>query len=1330
MRRFITILVMSSLALGTFGCGSDDEAEPGENAEENANQDPEQGPQLDLQGALSLSGEVGEEISDTVSVENTGDEELTVAFEVQDDWLTLEPMDLSLDAESGEDVTVVATCPDEEGALETEVAIATNDESADGTTLTVNLNCTDDSEVEPDVGELVVTVEGLSDSSEADITVTGPDGFSESIAGSTTLEELTPGDYDVVAAEVEDGEAVFAPVDAEQSVDVVAGESASVTVTYEEQEEEVLLGAVDIQLEGLPTDATPLIELEGPESYQINGEGLIEDVEPGDYTVMPADHEEAGAQYLADDQAITVEAEETVAVEIEYEMVFAELTVEIEGLPGGVDADVEVAGGEFSETITETTSFDELVPTGYTVTTHDVDHDGTSYQGDSFNIVLNSGDDETITVEYVEVPGTLDVTVSGLDIEGLAEADANISVEGDGFQADITAAGTTTLSDLSPGEYDIVVGDAQQGPATFVGDDDTVTVDSDATAEINIEYEVVLGNLHVDATGVPSGAEMEADIEGPDFSESIQGATQFDDILPGEYTVEFSHFASGGTIYDPDPSEADFTVESGATTDAVADYGIRPGTLDVNVNIPDSLQVEFHIEEGGSSVHSFTSDGAGLESVDLEPGTYTVTTGGTVEDEWGNEFEFSGTNESISLESGDTETQNISTQYPTLVTTEVDDGDEYGSLRAVIDRVNEGSEVTFADDVNEIALQGSILINKSLSLIGHGDVVVTQASGSNARLFTISFVGDEDEDEEVLVQDINFEGAVSGSGGAFTFSANNVDATFFGVEFHDNEATSFGGGAVNIMPSNNATVRFQDSHFEGNVAEGDEPSGAGGAVRARSNDNTTNFKVEFENVSFDGNQAPGFRGGALSLEGSVRAELRDVEFEDNHAETDGGAIFVDASSRIELADVTLEGNSAGDAGGAIFSNGEFDGERIVASDNSAHVGGALQIGANGSLVDSHIHDNTATNRGGGLHVNSDGDESGSFDILRTLIEGNEVEGSSGWGGGVFADERGLLSLLEVQNTTIANNTAPGHGGGIYLGADGFARISYSTMIGNVANINGGAITAQDSQFRVIVLEANYIADNSGNNEVFSLEEEALTSGGYNFISSMSSTYALDEDETDIINGTPSYSSLADNGGPTQTIAIDPGSDGFRDIPVEDCRRPGFAFLLLQDQRGMPRPSGGECTRGAWEADAHYEKFESADLSDDFDSGSFEGVDGRTWEYSEVRNEGDEGLSSRPGARFESEGAYLRTSGVQGVDGPVESLSILYAPAGDADDDRQIRVFVDGNVVKVGEVFDNPDENWRVLVVDDFDGANDFELEIENNAPAGVGDVVIDQITWR
>ena len=82
------------------------------------------------------------------------------------------------------------------------------------------------------VGGLRVTVEGLPGGVAAAVTVAGPNDFSQQVTATRTLSDLVPGSYAVSAEQVEGGGNTYTSSVSRPTVPVVAGATATVTVSY------------------------------------------------------------------------------------------------------------------------------------------------------------------------------------------------------------------------------------------------------------------------------------------------------------------------------------------------------------------------------------------------------------------------------------------------------------------------------------------------------------------------------------------------------------------------------------------------------------------------------------------------------------------------------------------------------------------------------------------------------------------------------------------------------------------------------------------------------------------------------------------------------------------------------------------------------------------------------------------------------------------------------------------------------------------------------------------------------------------------------------------
>ncbi len=164
----------------------------------------------------------------------------------------------------------------------------------------------------------------------------------------------------------------------------------------------------------------------------------------------------------------------------------------------------------------------------------------------------------------------------------------------------------------------------------------------------------------------------------------------------------------------------------------------------------------------------------------------------------------------------------------------------------------------------------------------------------------------------------------------------------------------------------------------------------------------------------------------------------------------------------------------------------------------------------------------------------------------------------------------------ITNSTIYGNRMPGpgnnKGGGI--AATGNVTITNSTIASNSISSSygwlrwGGGVYGGTVTFKNTVLSSNW-----PNN----CEGATVASGGNNIDSGDTCGFA---DATDLVNTDPLLDVLADNGGPTPTMALLPGSPA---IDAGDDAVCAAAPVNGVDQRGNPRPQGTHCDIGAVEA---------------------------------------------------------------------------------------------------------------------------------------------------
>jgi uncharacterized repeat protein (TIGR01451 family) len=240
---------------------------------------------------------------------------------------------------------------------------------------------------------------------------------------------------------------------------------------------------------------------------------------------------------------------------------------------------------------------------------------------------------------------------------------------------------------------------------------------------------------------------------------------------------------------------------------------------------------------------------------------------------------------------------------------------------------------------------------------------------------------------------------------------------------------------------------------------------------------------------------------------------------------------------------------------------------IISGDEASNGGGIYNNSGTLTIDASTISDNTVHNGGAGiLNV-------GTATIRGSTISGNT--GTFGGGGGI----QNASSTLTIENSTISGNTAE-FGGAIEDIVGGTVDIRYSTIAGNTATAasSGGGIINLFGAVETVA--STIIANNTGDNCVFVFPSGAgISDGGYNIDDGTTCGFSSANHSFPSTNPLLDAAGLAGNGGPTQTIALQPGSPAIDAIPpnVNGC-----GTTITTDQRGVSRPQGSGCDIGAFE----------------------------------------------------------------------------------------------------------------------------------------------------
>ena len=236
---------------------------------------------------------------------------------------------------------------------------------------------------------------------------------------------------------------------------------------------------------------------------------------------------------------------------------------------------------------------------------------------------------------------------------------------------------------------------------------------------------------------------------------------------------------------------------------------------------------------------------------------------------------------------------------------------------------------------------------------------------------------------------------------------------------------------------------------------------------------------------------------------------------------DGGGIR--NAGTLTLTSSTLSGNSAGSEGGAIDNLGTLVVTTSTMSGNAGINAGAILNSGTLTVADSTISGNTATALGGGIGT------VGTATVVNSTIS----ENTASTGGGIFNN----FGTLNLTNSTVSANSASLASGGIR--AQATESIVNSIVAGNTAPVDTdiGSVVETDTTNVIGVPGGMTLAD-------------ILVPAG-----------------------------LADNGGPTETIALALVAGN----PAIDTATSATCAVATSglDQRGLPRPSA--CDIGAYEA---------------------------------------------------------------------------------------------------------------------------------------------------
>jgi CSLREA domain-containing protein len=285
---------------------------------------------------------------------------------------------------------------------------------------------------------------------------------------------------------------------------------------------------------------------------------------------------------------------------------------------------------------------------------------------------------------------------------------------------------------------------------------------------------------------------------------------------------------------------------------------------------------------------------------------------------------------------------------------------------------------------------------------------------------------------------------------------------------------------------------------------------------------------------------------------------------------------IDGGVTASLSGLTIAGGNSPSLsppaqwGGGLHNSGSLTMTDCTVSGNSAPIAGGVYNSGSLTMTDCTVSGNTVVNSfggGGGLF------NSGALTMTDCTVSGNSDVPSFGGGGGVAND--GTVTLT---NCTISGNSATSGTGGVYNTGSFYnhstATLTNCTVSDNSTNSSVGGVN-NNGPDATLTLTNTIVAGNQNATGVRDLIESGPVSGNNNLIGLQGPggfVNGVDGNIVGVVN--PLLAPLRNYGGPTQTMALLPGS------PAIDAGSGGTG-IPATDQRGLARV--GPVDIGAFES---------------------------------------------------------------------------------------------------------------------------------------------------
>ena len=475
------------------------------------------------------------------------------------------------------------------------------------------------------------------------------------------------------------------------------------------------------------------------------------------------------------------------------------------------------------------------------------------------------------------------------------------------------------------------------------------------------------------------------------------------------------------------------------------------------------------------------------------------------------------------------------------------------------------------------AFTGSVTLN--------GSSVIGNVGGDGGGVLTDS--------GSITVTDSTFSNNTSeDDGGAIDTDSGFVTITNSTIE---NNTAEFNGGAIRTETGG---ILLTNSTVSGNTAQGQlEPDfdgsygGNGGGIYSQYGIVRVNGSSIRDNTAGEN----GSGGGIFTQSGAVYLNSSDLTSNESGAEDYGGGGIFSVFGNVSISNSTINLNRTGGSGGGIFGGfGAVVLNNSTVSSNYSNVnggdalgGGGIAVGGGVVLTNSTVDGNLSTfSNGGGILAIQ-----GAVVLNNSTVSNNVADN----GGGIFAEDNNSVILL---NSTVSSNFSFQDGAGIYGGSSTSVEVLNSTITGNTASGQGGGIGFDQNNGASLTLRNSIVAVNEGGlfpdvMEPFLARQTNLSVAnsligfeiGFRFNvpgfppSATVPFFVVGAGPNNVqnVNSVINLGPLADNGGPTLTHALLPGS-----LAIDRGDNALLQGVVFTDQRSFSRLVSGTVDIGAVE----------------------------------------------------------------------------------------------------------------------------------------------------